>query len=234
MGLLKKISKTGWIYSFAIIFNRAVPAWLFRCRRFVVYELDPDSFDGPANEQLKLSWCKSPTEIEKAVELSYFDPSTSEGENFACQSVLDGKLVGALWKTGGCFVEKDLGVEIVLAPQQNWLFSAYVDRSVRNSGIYSSILRFVLSELKQQGVHSPLVAVNPDNLGSNYIHAKHAANSPGTVLAIRFFKLAVCFASGRLKPDRWLTLNCRKNPIRLEIVSIQAAEPFKATLPWRR
>lgn len=54
MSLLKKINQQGWRYSFAIAFNRLMPLWLFRCRRFLIYELD-------ANQLLALKQTSGPT-----------------------------------------------------------------------------------------------------------------------------------------------------------------------------
>ena len=145
MSLFKKIKDAGIMYSFAILFNRVVPAWLFRCRRFVVYQMDSGSVDSVTiAPEVSVNWCESESELIAAETLTFFKREYSGGDSKACQATISGELAGAFWANTKLFDESELGVQIVLEPQQVWLFAALVNNNHRRKGVYSNILRFIL------------------------------------------------------------------------------------------
>ena len=235
MALLKKIKQTGLAYSFAILFNRVVPQWLFRCRRFVVYQLDPQLIAEsmaahPQDDAIQIRWCQSELDYSAAETVTYFQRSLSTGKLLACVAEQvdesptadaatndSSQLAGGLWAATEQFDESDLGVRILLKPDQVWLFAAVVAKPFRRRGIYSQILAFIVAELATQEINQTLVAVNPRNIGSHAIHQQFAGCSRGTVFAMRFLQTSVCFSFGDLKRDRTLAVNSTRRPIEISV-----------------
>lgn len=234
MSLLKRIRQTGIRYSMAIAFNRIVPASLFRFRRFVIYRVAASKAVELArirsgDLQPAIRWCRTTAEIAALEELTYFDSGTATGIVRGCQALIDGSLQGGIWAATEGFEESELGVLIQLDKKQAWLFAALVAKSARRSGLYRSILAFVLNDLESEGLDELYVAVNPDNIGSNRVHQQHACETVGTVFAIRLFRTALCFSSGRLQRDRLFTWNSHRQPIAISIGSPVAADSNSLT-----
>ena len=163
MGLLDRIKQTGWRYSFEIAFNRFVPKWLFRCRKFNVYQLGSRverSTHTPLQETV-VGWCDSDADTEAVEKLTYFNRSLSSGDLKACQARIGNDLAGGFWRATKQFDESELGIRYRLNENQAWLFAALVDTAHRRKGIYNEILRFILPALDEKGLTHQLVAVNP-------------------------------------------------------------------------
>ena len=196
MSLIDRVSNQGWIYSGAILFNRVVPKWLFRCRRYRVYRLAVQpalAADRLRQEGLEIGWCESEEQLQAVERLTYFHREYSRGPARAVQAKVDGQLVGGFWAATEFFDEDDLGVRVTLDPQQAWLFAALVNRECRGRGVYSNILQFITSELAAEGLTDQLVAVNPDNKPSHRVHKKAARELAGTVFAVASFELVALF-----------------------------------------
>lgn len=218
MNILERIRRTGFRYSFAIAFNRVVPEWLFRCRRYVVYQLATQlAGDKRRNKDVVVRWCESESEIEAVEALTYFKRSASSPKTRVCQATIAGDLAGGFWQASERFDETELGVRHVLEPQQVWLFAAYVQREYRRKGVYNEILQFMLDGSGSQGSIQSLVAVNPDNVGSNRVLQLYAVRSPGTVVAIRLLSVTICFVFGEINQERWISFNSKKRPIELSV-----------------
>ena len=218
MGLIEKIKKQGWIYSFAILFNRIVPAWLFRCRRFVVLQLD-ETRSNPAPANVEVSWCQTESEYTTVEELTYFRRANSEADFVACQAKRDGKVAGGFWAASKWFDENGIGVRIELEPQQVWLFAAVVEKQFRGQGVHSAVLEFIIPGLASKGFKEIFLSVNPDNLGSYHVHKKRSKQILGTVYSFRLFSIAICWSRGSVKCDRFMTFEASSNPIRLRLNS---------------
>ena len=216
MNFFESASRRGWKYTVEIIFNRLVPNWLFRCRRFVIYRLKANSpFD--CMPGTVTSWCESENQYRIVEELTEFKRESNEGPVRAVQAMVENQVHGGFWVATESFVERELGVRILLGHQQCWLFAAMVSKQMRGRGIYSDVLRFMTSELDTQGFDDLLVAVNPDNKPSNYVHKKYSKSSVGTVFAIRFLNWAWCFSSSPLHAKTRFTANARLRPIELTV-----------------
>lgn len=218
MSLINRISNKGWIYSGAILFNRIVPKWLFRCRRYCVYQLaiqPPWDADKERQEGGEISWCKSEEQLQAVENLTYFRREYSPGPVRAVQAIVDGRLVGGFWAATEFFDEDDLGVRVMLEPQQAWLFAALVSRDCRGRGVYSKILQFITSELAAKGLTEQIVAVNPNNKPSHRVHKKYARVFAGTVFAVRLLNCSICFSGKSVKQKSWFTFNGKTRPIEI-------------------
>lgn len=217
--MISKIRQMGFKYSFAIFFNRLVPKWLFRMRRYVVYEMDVQKL--PAANQpfapssgLKFSACQTLAEIEAVEALTWFKREFSTGDSRAFQATLDGGLVGGVWIASRVFDENELGVRLRLKPEQAWLFAALVSEQARGKGIYGQLLPFVIEEVSQD-FPCVVLAVNPDNWPSNSVHKKWSSRTVGSVVAIRFLKFSACWVKGQIRKDRTFSWQSTKHPIEL-------------------
>lgn len=233
MSLLRTLRRNGYFYSAAIVFNRLVPAWLFRCRWFVVYELDgklgdlrhgPTRDQAPDAPQIEVRRCGDSTEYDDVEELTYFRRGTASGATTACRAEVEGRLAGGFWAAADAFDESELGLRIRLEPQQARLFAALVHRDFRRMGIHSRMLRFMLADLQSQGRTEAFVAVNPTNVGSNRVHAQHALATTGSVFVARLFCVAVCWTRGRIRCDRWHTWNATRKPMEIRCRAREAQE----------
>ncbi len=201
----------------AIAFDRLVPSWLMRMRRFNVYEMDPESVSSPVEAaDIVVRWSTSEAETQ-AVE-KFMGPQRSVVDVGAehmkvCFAEVDGELAGAIWMTSNIFMESGLTVRYELSDQQVWLFGAYVEKRFRRHGVYSRILEFILPDLEAAGKSQILLSVNPDNIASRKVHERHARRTVGTAYAFRFLGIAMCTTVGDIAINRRFTWNHRSNPI---------------------
>jgi len=221
--MLQKIRKHGLAYSFAIAFNKLVPQRLFRFRRFVVYQLrvGPEFSKLPTVETLV---CESEAEFKSVEELTgyYFWRGTNQ---IAVRADVEDVPAGGMWATADPFLERELGVEMVMMPMQCWLFSAQVANDYRRQGVYSQVLDRLRGEMAQRKFTHPLVAVNPFNRRSNRIHAQAAYETIGYVTAIRIFKTTICFCSGRIDCETIIGWNSDRQPIRIRCHTSEPRSP---------
>jgi len=209
-------------YSFAILFNRVVPQWLFRMRRYVIYEMDAgkarttlDSSASPTSD-VQVSACQTEDQITSVEAVTWFKREYSSGKARAFQATVNGKLVAGVWLGSEVFDENELGLRLMLNERQAWVFAALVSKEARGNGIYSKLLTFVISE-SGQDFPSVLLAVNPDNKPSNAVHQKWSQRTVGTVVALRLFDVAVCWVFGQISKDRTISWQAKKHPIQLTV-----------------
>ena len=219
MNAIRSIKQNGWMYSIAILFNRLVPEWLFRTRRFVVYQIDPNkvvanpSDDSAIEPLITIHRCSTEAEIRAVEKLTYFQRSYTTGNATAYSIHLEDQLVAGMWAATHCFDENELGIRIRLNQNQTWLFAASVPKEFRRQGLYSKLLSFTINDLTKLGYDDLLVAVNPDNVGSNGIHQKLSKQTVGHVLAIRFWKTTCCWTWGDIRKDSTISWNSPSQPI---------------------
>lgn len=230
-GMFKSVIRAwrqhGWKYSAAIVFNRIVPAWLFRYRTFVVFQLAAEhdcsgrvaSISGTEADDLELLQCRSKSDLNAAEALTFFQPSSTDGTTEAYAAKRSGKLVAGLWVATDCFDENELGVRLMLQQPQAWLFAALVDKQYRRQGIYARLLPFVMQHLKLKGIEQQLVAVNPANRASVRAHQQMAERTVGYVSVARLFRTSICWTRGEIQRDRSVSWNSAKNPIRVSFLS---------------
>ena len=225
MHTLATLRRNGWIYSAAIMFNRLVPAKLFRFRYFVILKLDPDSFgdSGQRNKRSnveisvdsKTFWCTHPDQFRAVERVTFFDRLTSPEKCFACGVKVGDDTAGGIWGATHCFEESDLGLQLQFTPDQAWIFAALVDKQHREKGLYSRLLSTMVRELSSRGLCQLLVAVNPFNRASHRVHTKYAKGKVGAVAALRIGNFVLSIPFGKASCEYWYSLDAQRNPIRI-------------------
>ena len=213
----------GLRYSFAILFNRIVPQWLFRMRRYVVYEMDvsktkavAQSHEALADNNVQVSACQNEEQTKAVEALTWFKRSYSSGKNRSFQATIDGQLVAGVWLASEIFDEDELGVRLVMNERQTWLFAAFVSKNFRGQKIYGKLLPFVVNE-GSRDFPSVLLAVNPNNRPSNFVHKKWSQRTVGTVVALRLLGVSACWVFGQIRKDRTISWQAKKHPIQLTV-----------------
>ncbi len=216
--LFKTIRTRGLLFIGATIFNRVVPEWLFRMRYYTVFRLRTDVEKMPALG-VNCGWCDREHENVAAEELTCYRRELSTGKVRATRATIDGALVGAFWCAEKMFDENELGVRVMLAGRQTWLFAAAVDKAYRGRRIFPQLLQFTTHALAKEGIGTQLASVNPVNKSSMAVFSKYSHDQPARVFAIRFLSLAACLTFGEATRDRSFSFNCRRNPIRVQLLT---------------
>ena len=238
--LLSKIKDTGFKYSIAIAFNRVIPQWLFRIRRFNVYELPPVARISDHPNPARIA--ENEHEVHLAELLSGCLRADSDGSCEVAIIQQEEQVIAALWTSAEQFYESELGLQLKLSDCQRWLFSAYVDRPYRHQGHYRELLNFVTTvtttSLAGQGALSDsssqdpnrvfLLAINPDNRRSMAAHRSVGAKPVARVTAWRILRFARV-STKSMSPDweaiveRNSTNDCLKKPtvVRFRLVEKQ-------------
>lgn len=216
MKILKALREKGIRFCIAIVFDRYVPAWLLRVRRFNVYEMETNV---EAHAQTAIATVQWSTSEEETLAVERFmGPIRSvvdvgADDMRACYVKIDGEIAAVFWMASNIFMESGLTIRYELNEDQVWLFAAYVEKRFRRRGIYTQILEFMLHELQKSGKTKAYLSVNPDNVASRIVHEKYARRKAGVAIAIRFLGMAACTVSGDMTANRRFTLNHKKKPI---------------------
>lgn len=215
--MIRSILRRGVLYTFGIIFNRIIPAGLFRFRVFRVYEL-AGMEDIESDQRFHFDWCESEADLREAREATFFDSPDPKlmDRTEVCVAREQGKLVGGVWRAEQWFDEDELGMRIDLSENQAWIFAAYVAKTHRGQGVYSQLLNSVL--LNRNG-EQHFASINPTNKPSVAAHRKFTRSTVGTCVVVRVFRVAACWTSGSLRSSRRLSFNCSRTPLRLEFSS---------------
>lgn len=231
MSLIQKLKERGLLHSIEIVFNRFVPAWLFRYCTGTVFELDPQKLTEVLNEldnsdfvlscveqgsqardQLRtLTWNSVP------IETSSNDFGYSIAQVSTPQDVL-----GGVWGGIESFQEASLGFQLQFGDHQSWIYCAYVKPETQGKGIYKRLLSFGCNDLVEKGYQRIYVIVQPWNKASTYIHQKYAKGKIGTITGLRVFSLCTVFTSGAVEKDRTITLSPLSDPVQLRIKDCRA------------
>lgn len=218
----------GILYSLGIVINRVVPERWFRFRIFRVYQLQSPGEDCQAAVQppLQFQWCDSHEEDQRAVQVTGFHggkdlcPAGYE----ACLVLDQGQPIAGIWKAESAFDERELGLRVVLADDQAWLFAARVAPGNRRRGVYRRLLRHVLSS---DSSRTHLASINPTNRASTAAHRQFLRSTIGTCVSFRFFSVAVSLAGGGLSLDHYLSFRCHQQPLQLRI-GVTESSPSKS------
>ncbi len=213
----KSIRNYGLLYSVGMALNRCIPAALFRFRIFHVVQLesiprdatrtsqrgklgDEDVGDSPACRPLELSfrWFDESTDQAEAHHLTYYPPDDQHLPKRACLAFEDDEPAGGVWIGTQQFVESDLGIRIRMAPEQSWLFAAYVLKPFRRRGVYRAILDHVLLDQAT----TIFAAINPTNKASMAAHRPYVRRIVGRCTVFRVLNWTGCRVRGDLRVDR--------------------------------
>lgn len=213
--MLRSLFSHGVWYSLGIAINRIVPERLFRFRIFRVYELGvaPDDSQVVSDDSITFRWCESPQDYRAAEQQTYFRPLETSSRHKACLALDGTHPIGGVWCACDAFEETELGVRLILGPDQAWIFAAHVAKSHRRRGIYRRLLNQVLR--MRPGSHY-LASINPTNKASMAAHRPFIQRTSGTCLALRIGSRTACWAGGDLSVNRYLTTNPNK-PIEIEL-----------------
>lgn len=214
MSLIRKIRRRGVLHSLETLFNRIVPAWVFRFSVGVVMELDlerlasefksheADEFttervvDAAARQTLRTTtWNSVPLEFSQ------------DDYGYAIKRVGEpNRILGGVWAGKDDFAEANLGFQLELDPDQAWLYCAYVDRQARGVGAYSRVLSFAASDLRELGYRQLLVVIQPWNKASMHVHRKYETRTVGRIAVVRIGPIAWVVKSGAIAKDK--TIAC--------------------------
>jgi len=151
-------------------------------------------------------------ELEELREITYADGADSGTIGFV--ATVDGEVAGGLWVAIEGFQDSDLGLSIVLGPEETWIYGARVDAAYRRQGIYSHLMTESTQSRKNAGHATPYIGVSKFNQGSH--KAIQRFGTPvGQLLVVRLGSIAWVRTKGDLKQNQKLTMRCKLRPIQL-------------------
>lgn len=214
--VFSKIKETGFRYSLAILFNRLIPRCLFRCRRFLIFQLSAPTRQNRTGSHYTCVWSTGQTERQAASQLTGVEYPPAKAR--LATVFENGTLVAAVWLSPESFGELELGIRFHLNDDDFWLFSAYVVPAYRRRGIYRCLLRFVANSTYEENPKSRIwFAVNPDNLRSMKAHADFGVTPQARVKAFRLFNITyagvVPLNESHVQTERSLTMHSQRNPL---------------------
>ena len=212
--MLGRLQNRGYAYSLGIAINRTIPAWLFRFRVFSVFRLEQlegtDSLRA-YDDDIRFAWAQTDDDRILAEQSTHYQPYSQAHTHQACLAFDGDQPIGGVWIAKESFYETDLGLKILLQPNQSWLFAAYISKSHRQRGIYRRMLRYALQSQTDRQV---LAAINPTNKASIAAHQSMISETLGTSIAARLFSFACCVCKGRLRTIQALGLGL-SNPTKI-------------------
>lgn len=225
MNVLKKIRQRGLYHSIKMIFNRFVPAWVFRFSSGVVLELDMDEMAAMNRDGGESPWqfvcvenADQRDELRRVTWNSVPRAYADKDFGYAVARAADpNQIVGGVWVGVKDFLEADLGFEIAFGDDQAWLYCAFINPDARGGGIYKRLLGFVGQNVKERGFGQFLVMIQPWNKASMYVHRKYSSREIGGVTVLRIFNMSWVRCSGAVDQDK-----CRAR--------FGAGEPVKLTI----
>ena len=216
------IWKRGLVYSFAIIFNRLIPAWAVRVGYWRVSKLDlkkllscVSSQDGGADIQVRLA--VSPGEIVELSRVTGADEQSTLSRN-GVMVLSQEKVVGGVWLGEKCFDEKELGLTVSLKGNQLWLYSASIEKEHREQGLYKACLRYVAEQAETTSHDTVLFAVNPFNKRSVAAHQTYASRV-GNIIVFRILRVGIAVTFGDVCLRKVVTLDCVQEPFEILVDS---------------
>ena len=238
---IKKVKSQGYLRTFELLFNRYVPAWIFRYSKGDIFDFDieklksvadslsPESSSSLVAKCLVGVGCTETPAHEPRMRLREFTystvplESTSNDLGYAIYDAQDPeKLLGGVWAAVGSFREESVGIEFKFGDKQVWLYCAFVDASARGRGVYKKLISFAANDLEQRGYSQLLGIVQPWNRISRKMHQKQSRGIIGTMSAIRLFRYAWVSLNGNLKIDKRFVTNVYADPANVSIGKFNA------------
>ena len=214
MGIVGQIKSLGFSYVFERVFERIVPAWMFRFSSLAVYQIESSKFsDGPfSNAVVKI--CDSAQEFEGLRDVTSADGEEAQTIGFVAK--MDSEVAGGLWVALGDYRDGDLGLSFTLGHERSWIYGARVDAAFRRQGIYSHLMAESTQSRESEGHAAPFIGVSKLNQGSHKA-IQRFGTSVGQVFVIRLGSMVWARTKGDLKQNQSLTLRCTRRPIQLSI-----------------
>lgn len=225
MSILQKIRSRGVFHSAELIFNRCVPAWLFRFSVGDVFELDTERLCGLSRTRSDTAFqCQHVTDpqqrdaLRRATRNSVPLSTSASDHGYRIHSAQsDTGLLGGVWGGVDAFLEADLGFRIELEPDQAWIYCAFVIPAARGTGVYQHLLAYAASDLHGRGHAKLRVMIQPWNRASVHVHEKYSRRRIGRVLAIRVFSLACVLTTGSVRRTKTFTTRLASSPVEIRI-----------------
>jgi len=225
VSLLQKIKNRGVLHSLEIVFNRFVPAWMFRYSNGIVFELDLEKLSRAHQEldctQFVLTRVDGSDQWESLRKLTWNSVPQETTGNHSGYAIsrrdADETMVGGVWGGVDQFNESDLGFQMRLASDQAWIYCAYVDKNTRGEGVYQRVLAFAAHDLGSRGYTRLRVIIQPWNRASLFIHQKYAVGPLGRIFAIRTFGLATIFCTGEIRKSKTFTTRLLADPVLIDV-----------------
>lgn len=226
MSVIQKIKAYGPIHYAETIFNRFVPAWLFRFSVGYVYEFDPQKLCAVLptldNSDYVMNCAEQGSEArEKLRETTWSSvPEETSANDFGysiAKESAPSTTLGGIWGGVESFHEDNLGVRFHFTQDQSWIYCAFVDKEARGMGVYKRVLSFAANDLVGKGYNRILAVIQPWNRASMRIHNKFVKRQIGKSMAIRIFSFCFVYTSGGFKRDRSFTFQPFSNPVNIHI-----------------
>ena len=225
MSFVRKIRDRGLILSTEILFNRFVPAWLFRFSVGDLLELDlpqmRDSWSALKSDAFVVECVTDPQERLELRKLTWNSvplESTANDFGYAISKVGENEpVIGGVWAAQESFIEATLGFQIQLHDNQAWLYCAYVDANTRGLGVYKRVLSCVGHDLTERGFDRLLVVIQPWNKASMHVHQRFTRCKIGRIVALRLGPLSLVFCSRAISKSGTITTKQISDPVLLQV-----------------
>ena len=214
---LGKIKTLGFGFVFETVFERIVPAWMFRYCSLEVYQMDLDKLPIDPFSTAAVKICDSAQELEQLTEIT--SEYTQQKAPIGVLAKMDGQVAGGVWMAVGDYQDRDLGLSFLLGREGTWLYSARVDAGYRRQGIYSHLMAASAQSRTNAGHTAPFFGVSKLNRGSHKA-IQRFGTLVGQVLVIRLGSMVWARTKGDLKQKQTLTLRCTRRPIQFSVSEI--------------
>jgi len=213
MKIINKIRQLGVGFVLETVFERIVPAWVFRIASIEVYQLDFEKLSGAPLSNASVNLCDSEQELTQLKEFT--SDYSAQQHVIGVQAKLDDEVVGGLWMATQDYRDHDVGLSFSLDADRTWIYSARVDSAYRRQGIYSHMMAESAQSRKRQQKSAPLIAVSAVNQGSRKA-IQRFGTFVGKTLVIRIGSVAWARSTGDLQQNQNWTLQCSQRPIQLQ------------------
>ena len=219
---LRNARSQGLLRSVEVLFNRFVPAWVFRYSSGNIYELDIEQLSDNCPETPDddiIFRCLDDPESDAWQDLRAFTwnsvPAQTTRNDFG-YVIYDAnepqQILAGVWVARDSFQEENLGFAVKLTPQQGWLYCAYVGKQARGRGIYKRLLCLVARHSRERGVSQLVCVVQAWNRISRMAHEKRSRWIVGWISSTRIGFLAWLTKAGNVVLDRRLVSNIANSP----------------------
>lgn len=205
----KKIRTQGFWRTFELLFNRYVPASIFRYSKGDIFEFDMQALASLANVQedheFEVRDVRTEAERERLRQVTWSTVPLETTRNDIGYAVFrkgTDEIVGGVWGGVGSFIEESLAIQFQFNQQQVWLYCAFIDKTARGKGVYKKLISFAVADLQRRGFRQALGIVQPWNRVSRRMHEKHSTRICGRMSAIRIFSRVWVFQKGDISIDR--------------------------------
>ena len=217
MGIVEKVKTLGFGFVFEVVFERIVPAWMFRFCSLAVYQIDLDKLPRDSFSPAAVNICDSAQELEQLREIT--GNYTQQEDTIGVLAKVDGQAAGGLWLALDDYQDHDLGLSFFLGSGGTWIYAARTDGAYRRRGIYSHLMAASAQSRTNAGHTAPFIGVSKLNRGSHKA-IQRFGTLVGQVFIIRLGSMVWARTKGDLNQNQNLTFQCTRRPIQLSVSEI--------------